>query len=100
MKRALAVILIAVGLTGCEPSSEFKWVVTGRLTGTSCGTFQDLAGKSYPNNCLAVVKSENPEQTQSFQVDKDYQELLGKRVDVSRISKGTYRVTGIAGDNR
>lgn len=100
--KHLLVVALAVGLVGCNPETEpYQWVTQGTLTGMSCKLVQSVRVTPYEGNCLAVVKSVatdktlERDRTQSYKVDKNYNDLLGKRVDVTRVGDDSFRLTSV-----
>lgn len=100
--KHLLVVALAVGLVGCDPEAKpYQWVTRGTLSGMSCKLVQSIRVAPSEVNCLAVVKSAavdktlERDKTQSYKVDKNYNDLLGKRVDVTRVGDDSFRLTSV-----
>lgn len=102
--KYLLMVLFAMVLAGCEPgTSGSNWVTTGRLEGASCGLVRaGIGSEQVPGKCIAIVRAQNPETTNAYDVEIDVSELIGKQVNVVRLPSSRhvgsyYRIMPVVG---
>lgn len=85
-------ILLTLMLAGCDPNPNGStWVVTGKLEGATCGLVPVGIGNAMRlGNCVAVVRSQGPEQVKAYDVEQDLNALVGKEVNVVRLASSRY----------